>query len=64
MMRVITYPVYLSFAFGAKLRGRLYQQNHAVGIVNDLKPSAAHRVADMLGLLIVLISPCLGGFAL
>ncbi|WP_413456456.1 hypothetical protein ACLQ8T_16730 (plasmid) [Glutamicibacter sp. FR1] len=59
LMRVITYPVYLSLAFGAKLRGRLYQQNHAVGIVNDLKPSAAHRVADRLGLLIVLFSPFL-----
>lgn len=57
MMRVITYPVYLSIAFGAKLRGRLYQQNHAVGIVNDLKPSAAHRVADILSLLIVHLSP-------
>lgn len=57
MMRVITYPVYLSLAFGAKLRGRLYQQNHAVGIVNDLKQTAAQRAADILGLLIVLLAP-------
>lgn len=38
LMRVITYPVYFSIVLGAMLRGRLYQQNHAVGIVNDLKP--------------------------
>ncbi len=57
MMRVITYPVYLSIAFGAKIRGRLYQRNHAVGIVKDLKPSMAHRAADTLSLLIVMLSP-------
>ncbi|MGP5700727.1 hypothetical protein ACTXPA_17640 [Glutamicibacter arilaitensis] len=57
LMKVITYPIYLSLALGAKLRGRLYQQQHTVGVVNNLKPSLTHQLLDNLSVLLALLTP-------